>query len=222
MIENIAAESSLIDENLKEGLKGVLDKLTEDVTIKAVLDMETDKGKEMAGFLAVIASLSGRITLEAYAPEEGEKAEGLNQDYLPAAGFYKDGAWSGIAFHGVPGGQEIISFVLALYNLAGPGQDISRWTRKKIEKLTGKVNIKICVSLACHHCPKVVTACQHMAALNEGIEAEMIDANLYPELVDKYKIQRVPMTILNDEEIVMGVKTIEEMADIVKKLTKKK
>ena len=61
-----------------------------------------------------------------------------------------------------------------------------------------------------------------MAALNEGIEAEMIDANLYPELVDKYKIQRVPMTILNDEEIVMGVKTIEEMADIVKKLTKKK
>ncbi len=221
MIQNIAAKSSLIDENLRENLKKILDRLTETITVKAVVDMDSEKGKEMAGFLAVITSLSSRLEFEAYGPEEDGAAE-LGREYLPAAGLYKGGRYSGIAFHGVPGGQEINSFVLAICNLAGAGKDISRWTKRKIEKLDVKVNIKICVSLACHHCPKAVAACQQMAVLNEGIEAEMIDANLFPSLVEKYKIERVPLTILNDRETVPGVKTVEEMVDIVKKVAKNK
>lgn len=221
MIENIAASSALIDENLKKELGNIFDKLTEKVVLKAILDMDTEKGKELAGFLAVAASLSDKIVLEAYTVEDSQMAPELNTDYLPVTGMYKDGQYSGIAFHGVPGGKEINSFVIAIYNLAGPGQDISRWTVKKIQKLDKQTNIKICVSLACHHCPKVVAACQRMAALNPLIEAEMIDANLYPALVEKYKIERVPLVIVNDEEVYVGPKTIEEMADIVKKITKK-
>lgn len=220
MIQNIPAESHLIDEKLKNDLKNILENLEEDVTVKAVLDLTTDKGKEMAGFLSVIASLNSHITLEAYEKDE-EGAEELTREYLPAAGLYKDGIYSGIAFHGVPGGQEINSLILAFYNLAGPGQKISRWTRKKIEKMEGKCNIKICVSLACHHCPKMVAVCQQMAVFNQGIEAEMIDANLFPELVQKYKVERVPLTILNDETVITGVKTLEEMTEIVKKEVKK-
>ena len=34
----------------------------------------------------------------------------------------KDGEYSGVKFHGVPGGHELNSFLLAIYNLAGPGQ----------------------------------------------------------------------------------------------------
>ena len=33
-----------------------------------------------------------------------------------------DDSWTGLAFHGVPGGHEFTSFVLGLYNAAGPGQ----------------------------------------------------------------------------------------------------
>ena len=32
--------------------------------------------------------------------------------------------WSGLAFHGAPGGHEFTSFVLVLYNTAGPGQPL--------------------------------------------------------------------------------------------------
>lgn len=215
MIQNIAAESSLIDENLKNGLKEILSNLKESITVKAVIDLSDKKGKELAGFLFVIASLSSYISLEMYEKSEEGAAE-LDREFLPVSGLYKDGRYSGIAFHGVPGGQEINSFVMAFYNLAGPGQKISRWTKRKIEKLDGVCEIKICVSLACHHCPKVVAVCQQMAALNEGIQAEMFDANLFPELVEKYKIERVPMTILNEKTVVTGVKTLEEMSEIVK------
>jgi len=175
-----------------------------------------EKGKELAGFLAVTASLNSHISLELYEKDE-DGAKELDRGFLPVCGLYKDGKYSGIAFHGVPGGQEINSFVMAFYNLAGPGQKISRWTKRKIEKLDGHCWIRICVSLSCHHCPKVVAVCQQMAVLNEGIKAEMFDANLFPELVEKYKIERVPMTILNEKTVVTGVKTLEEMTEIVAK-----
>lgn len=215
MIENIAVESALIDENLKKDLTGIFSKLTEDVILKAVINMETEKGRELAGFLAVMASLNEHIHMEAYTPEENAVPE-INCNYLPVVGLYKGGKYSGISFHGVPGGQEINSFVLAIYNLAGPGQEVGYFLKKKIQKIDKKVNIKICVSLACHHCPKVVAACQRMASLNENIEAEMIDANLYPELVEEYKIERVPLIIVNDKNVFIGPKTIEEMTEIVK------
>lgn len=217
MIENIKAESTLVDDKLKSELSGIFAKLTEDITLKSVVDMNNVKGKEMAEFLAAIAALNEKIHLEVYDVSEGEAVSELNQTYLPVAGMYKDGRYCGIAFHGVPGGQEINSFVLAIYNLAGPGQEISRWTVKKIQKLDKKTNIKICVSLACHHCPKVVVACQRIASLNEHIEAEMIDATLYEDLVKQYKIERVPVIILNDEEVYVGQKDLEEVVRLIKK-----
>lgn len=217
MIEKIVPESKLINEELKQDLSGIFAKLTEEVTLKAVIDMETEKGVELAGFLTVIESLSPKISLEMYSCKEVMPETELGSSYLPVTRLYKNEKYSGIAFHGVPGGKEINSFVLAIYNLAGQGQDISRWTVKKIQKLDQKINIKICVSLACHHCPKVVAACQKMAALNENIEAEMIDAALYPELVERYKIERVPLVIVDDRDVYIGPKTIEEMVEILKK-----
>uniref|UniRef100_UPI0032616C4F thioredoxin family protein n=1 Tax=Clostridium sp. NkU-1 TaxID=1095009 RepID=UPI0032616C4F len=49
-----------------------------------------------------------------------------------------------------------------------------------------------------------------------SIEAEMIDAALYPELVEKFNISRVPMMITNDRDIYMGSKTIEEIVNLLK------
>lgn len=112
------------------------------------------------------------------------------------------------------------AFVLAVYNLAGPGQEVPKGVRKKIDRLKKRTNIKVCVSLACHHCAGVVAACQQIAILNPNIEAEMIDAALYEDLIAQYKIERVPMIIFNDKEIHMGGKTIEEILALLKKITK--
>ena len=52
------------------------------------------------------------------------------------------------------------------------------------------------------------------------IEARMIDARLYPELAEQYHIERIPMTIVNEKEVLMGTKTIEEMYQVIKKCKK--
>nr|WP_243277705.1 MULTISPECIES: thioredoxin family protein [Clostridia] len=186
------------------------------VTIRAVVDLSGEKDREMASFLRVIVSLSPKLGLELYGPGEADQVPELNTAWLPVTGLYKDGTYGRAAFHGVPGGKEINSFVLAIYNLAGPGQEVPKGTRKKIERLDKKTNIKICVSLACHHCPLVVTACQQIAFLNPNIEAEMIDAALYDDLVAEYDIKRVPMMIMNDSRIVMGSKTMDEIVTLLK------
>ena len=215
-LNTIPGESSLVDQGLKEQLAGIFGRMEKPVTIRAVLDLSGEKDREMASFLRVIVSLSPKLGLELYGPGEADQVPELNTAWLPVTGLYKDGTYGRAAFHGVPGGKEINSFVLAIYNLAGPGQEVPKGTRKKIERLDKKTNIKICVSLACHHCPLVVTACQQIAFLNPNIEAEMIDAALYDDLVAEYDIKRVPMMIMNDSRIVMGSKTMDEIVTLLK------
>ena len=63
----------------------------------------------------------------------------------------------------------------------------------------------------------MVTACQHIAILNPNIEAEMIDAALYEDLVARYDIKRIPMIIINDTEIHVGSKEMAEIVALLKK-----
>ena len=97
----------------------------------------------MAAFLKAVSALSQKLDLELYGPEEASMVPELNTAWLPVTGLYKDNIYGRAAFHGVPGGKEINSFVLAIYNLAGPGQAVPGGLKKKIDKLAQKTNIKI-------------------------------------------------------------------------------
>ena len=212
---SISKESSLLNETLQEQLKQLLARMKEPVEFVAVLDPDAGTGREMAEFLNVFCSLSDRLSLRLYRPEEASEAPELDTAYLPVTGLYQNGVYQRAAFHGVPGGKEINSFVAAVLNLAGAGKGVGFLLRRKIDKIQKKANLKICVSLACHHCPNVVAACQQLALLNPNVEAEMIDARLYEELVARYKIERVPFLIVNDQDTYMGEKTIEDIVNLL-------
>lgn len=214
-MDKIPAESALLDEKTKETMKGIFSRLTKDIELKAVVDMKEEKSVEMASFLKAVESLSPRIRLSLYEPGEGENLP-MDTVHLPATGFYSEGKYQRVSFHGVPGGKEINSFVIAIYNLAGPGQEIARSTLKKIEKLKKPVHVQIFVSLSCHHCPDVVIACQRIAMLSDMIHAEMYDGNLYPDLVEKYRVERVPLVVLNEKDSFAGPRKIEDLVQLFK------
>ena len=145
--------------------------------------------REMAELVRHLTGLSDKLTCQFYEPQEAEEAlPELDVSLLPATAIYCQRQYTGIAFHGVTGGKEMNSLVLALYNVAGPGQEIDKRIEKKLRKLARKSEMKIFVSLSCHHCAKQVITCQQMAAVSEMVEARMIDARLYPHLAEKYKI----------------------------------
>lgn len=216
LIDQIPEESSLVTEELKKQLSQVLDKLTGQLKIISVLDLKNPRSLEMGSFLKAVCSLSPFLTPCFMEVGESPLIERqLNAYLLPAAGLYKGNTYLGVAFHGTPGGQEINSFVRAVYNAAGPGQPIDPKVERKIRALKKKNNIKICVSLSCHHCPGVVTACQRIALLNHNVEAEMVDVRLYDDLVDRYKITRVPAILMNDRALYLGAKDIEEVLKLL-------
>lgn len=214
-MDKIPAESSLLDEKTKETMKGIFARLTKDIELKAVVDVQEEKSMEMASFLKGVEGLSPHIHLSLYEPGEGD---GLPMDtvHLPVTGLYSDGEYQRAAFHGVPGGKEINSFVIAIYNLAGPGQEIDKSTLKKIEKLKKPVHVQIFVSLSCHHCPEVVSTCQRIAMLSPMVRAEMYDGNLYPDLVEKYRIERVPLVVLNEKDSFAGPRRMEDFVQLFK------
>ena len=126
-----------------------------------------------------------------------------------------DGSWTGLAFHGVPGGHEFTSFVLGLYNAAGPGQQLDADVMTEAKAIAKPVDIKILISLSCTMCPDLVTAAQRLATLNDNISAEIYDLNHFPDLRDKYQVMSVPCMIINDGESSFGKKNARQILDLI-------
>lgn len=213
----IPAESSLVDDQLKEQLIQIFAKLERDITLVCVLDVNDGTCREMASFLKAVAQCSERIVLKFLERGQDLQLDALlNTELLPATGLFLGDDYQRVAFHGVPGGKEINPFVRAICNVAGPIQPVEEKLQRKLSKLKKQNQIKVCVSLSCHHCPAVVAAGQLLALLSPYVTCEMIDARLYPELLEQYKITRVPAVIVNDSAVYMGEKNLEELLYLLK------
>lgn len=200
-------KSELISLDLETQLKELFQKLESKVVVKCLFDETQKESLEMKRMVYHIASLSDMIEIEIC-----EKKEAVSKDveHLPLSMIFKDTEDTGISFHGVPSGQEINSFIVAILMAGGA---------KKPEangKIEGKHTIDILVSLSCHHCAKQVMNCQQIAFLYNQVAASMYDARLYPDLVEKYKIERIPMTIIDGKNVLMGVKEIDDLIDCLR------
>lgn len=199
-----------ISSEIRQQLAGVFAKFASVVTVRAWLDESAFSG-EIRGFLNELVSITDKVTWT-----EQSAKETAGTAALPAMELLDHtGKSSGIYFHGVPGGHEFNSFVIALYNVAGPGQELDRETEAKIQALSKETNIKILVSLTCTMCPESVMSAQRIAAASSQVTAEMFDLPHYPELKEKYNVMSVPCMVLNDEKVVFGKKNVEELLALI-------
>lgn len=212
-----AGKSSLLSDTLRGQLKGIFDKMENDVTLVSIVDESLPKSVELRDFLLDVAELGDKLHLELYNKGENkDMEEKVNADKFPVVSLLNsNGEYSGVKYHGVPGGHELNSFILAIYNLAGPGQAMDSAVRDSIKSISKKTNIKVMVSLACHFCPDVVVGAQRIAIENPNVEAEMVDISNFQDIKKKYKVMSVPAMIINDEEVVFGAKKIDEIAALL-------
>ena len=207
------AKSGLVNDLLEGQLVQLFGKLTAPVSITCILGAD-DKSAEMASFLNHICGLSDRFSLTLLAPgEDAAMDEALDASLLPATAVGS----TRMVFHGVPGGKEITAFASAILTAGGAARALDKFTMKDIAKIKKPLDLQICVSLACAHCCQLVSAAQRIAWENELVTAHMIDANLYPALVEKQNIQRVPMTIINGTPAFPGGKTMAELTGLLAK-----
>lgn len=210
--------AAFFDDGLKAQLAPVFERFQNRIGLAAFLDEAGDINGELRGFLSELASLTDRVRVEIFnRGENPEREKAAHVTIFPAlAVLDPDGRYTGVQFHGIPGGHEINSFVLALYNAAGPGQAVGEDTLAEIRAVDKPVNLKIGVSLSCTLCPDVVASAQFMALRNPLIEAEMIDIARFPEFRDKYSIMSVPAIVVNDARLLFGKKTLEELLQLAR------
>ncbi len=191
---------------IKQQLQAVFAKMANPLILELSLD-DREISKELAFYAEELAKLNGRLGI----------VKGSEPDKPCVRVLRADGSYTGIAFHGVPGGHEFNSFIIALYNAAGPGQPLSEAVLEEIRGLDKKLDLKILVSLSCTMCPELVMAAQRIAAENNNITAEVYDINHFAELKSRYNIMSVPCMVINDNEVVFGKKSIDELLKILKK-----
>lgn len=211
------SENSLWPAELIEQVRGILNALNQDVTLVTIVNSQNEHSLELKNWLEVLPTLNSHIHLNSY--EKGSNTaleEQIGADQLPVVAFLdQNGTYTGVKFYGIPGGHEMNSFILALYNLAGPGQAMDDKTLNRIKAIDKPVKLNVCISLSCKFCPDVVAACQRIAILNPLVEASMMDIALFPELKKEFKIMSVPAVIKNNDKLLFGSKTINEILDFI-------
>lgn len=212
-------KSKLLNDALRNQIKSILAMMEKEVTLVSIVDETMEKSIEFMDLILDMASLGEKLKVEIYKKSENPEIEAkINADKLPVVALLDENKnYSGVKFHGVPGGHELNSFILTIYNLAGPGQAIDQSLLKEIKAFDKKTNIKVVVSLSCTLCPDVVVASQRLAMENENIETEMVELSLFEDIKRKYRIMSVPAIIVNDDKIHFGAKKINEILDLISK-----
>ena len=201
------SDSTLFDEAMLAQLNAVFSRMESPLVLKLYLDARP-VSEELRGYMKELEKLTDKLSVEI--AKESTEADPCVEVYR------QDGSYTGLAFHGVPGGHEFTSFVLGLYNAAGAGQKIDEDLIEALAKIDRKVDMKVLVSLSCTMCPDLVIAAQKMASLNENITAEVYDLNHFPEIKDKYQVMSVPCLVINNgEKISFGKKNIRQLLELI-------
>ena len=217
----------LFSDATRQQLNVVFGRMSRPVTFALELD-DTPLSTELQGFIDALVALSGdklksTVVDGEYKKDDTGRAVFDVEHVLPAARpcvrMVVDGEPTGLAFHGVPSGHEFNSFVLGLYNVAGPGQPLDDDLIERARSITDPLGIMILVSLTCTMCPETVLASQRIASLNPAVRAEAYDVAHFPELRDQYGAMSVPCIVITradgTQRVEFGKKSIPQMLELI-------
>lgn len=222
----VRKSSELFSDATRQQLNVVFGRMSRPVTLALELD-DTPLSTELRGFIDALVALSGgklksTVVDGEYKKDDTGRAVFDVDSVLPAARpcvrMVVDGEPTGLAFHGVPSGHEFNSFVLGLYNVAGPGQPLGDDLIDRSRSITDPLDIMVLVSLTCTMCPETVLASQRIASLNPAVRAEAYDVSHFPELKDQYGAMSVPCIVINrggEQTVEFGKKSIPQMLDLI-------
>ena len=198
----------LFTKEMRQQLDTVFSRMKRPLLLKLYLDSRP-LSVELENFITALVTLSDKLELEVCDRQAQET-------FAPCVKVcFTDGTPTGLAFHGVPSGHEFTSFVIGLYNAAGPGQALEDTLRQQIADIHEKVEMKILVTLSCTMCPDLVVAAQRIAAANANVTAHVYDIRHFEDLKNQHKVMSVPCLVINDEKVSFGKKNIQQVLDFI-------
>lgn len=188
--------------------------LTDDVTVHfftvaapklAVPGRATcDYCQETQALLEEVAGLTTHIRLAVHDRDrEPALAAELGIDKVPA--IVLEGKAAGrVRYYGIPAGYEFRSLVEDLIDVATGTHGLSERTLQVLEELPGAVHLQVFVTPTCPYCPGAARLAHRLAIASAKVTADVIEANEFPELSDRYGVSGVPQTVVNDTHSFVG------------------
>ena len=194
----------LFTAEMRQQLDTVFNRMERPLLLKLSLDYRP-VSEELEQFITALVALSDKLTMEVIDKQAEESFAPCVEVCLA------DGAPTGLAFHGIPSGHEFTSFVLGLYNAAGPGQALDDATKEQIASIKEKTDLKILVTLSCTMCPDLVVAAQRIATANSNVTAHVYDIRHFENIKKQYNVMSVPCIVINNETVSFGKKNLSQL-----------
>ncbi|MFW9971248.1 MAG: thioredoxin family protein [Candidatus Odinarchaeota archaeon] len=215
----------LFSENEMDNIKREMNKLKNKVVLKLFTDFKTlEDGKKIRKCMAcegtyellkTLERLSnGKLKIEEISTEENENvAVKFNIDKIPAILFVNEDNTEIIRYLAYPTGSEFVPFLNSIQYFSGVRPYYTDQILTHLKKIK-EGNMKIFITPTCPYCPATVPVLTLFALVSKGkISAEVIDVNLNPDLGMKYNVQGVPMTVINEKEVIHGMFTPQDLLD---------
>lgn len=193
--EKVKEEVKNIFKDLKDPIKLIV--FTRDDTI-TVPGHECPTCKDNETLMKEISELSDKISLEVYdIVKDDDKVKDYGIDRVPVTLVQADKN-VGIGLYGVPAGHEFATLLNAINIVSKSSSELSEQTIEKLKAISKPVHIQVFVTLSCPYCAPAASMAHNMALENDNIKADMINAQEFPELAQKYNVFSVPKIVINE------------------------
>jgi glutaredoxin-like protein len=204
---------AVLNDKQREQLKDAFGALVHPVAmVMFTQEFECQNCRTVRELLEEIADISDKITvsIKDFVADGGE-AENYGVDKIPAIILLGDRDY-GIRFFGVPGGYEFTTLIKDILRVSKREHGLSDDIIQELENVNSPVHLQVMVSATCPYCPAAVSAAHAFAMARDVIRADMIETATFPHLVNKYNVQGVPHTVINEKESVAGAVSEMELA----------
>ncbi|MFW9823788.1 MAG: thioredoxin family protein [Candidatus Thorarchaeota archaeon] len=215
----------MFSENELNNIKREMNKLKNTVVLKLFTDYRTQadgtKLRKCMGcegvydLLNLLADYSnGKLQIEEISTEENEEdAKKYNVSRIPAILFVDENDKEIIRYLAHPTGSEFVPFLNSIQYFSGVRPYYADQIITHLKKIKDS-KMKIFITPSCPYCPATVPVLTLFSIVSKGkIKSEVIDVNLNPDIGMQYQVQGVPMTVINEKDVIHGMFTPQDLLD---------
>ncbi|OPX17485.1 glutaredoxin [candidate division WOR-3 bacterium 4484_100] len=193
--EKVKQEVKDFFKDLKDPVKLVV--FTQD-SLLTIPGMECQTCRDNRVLMEDIAELSDKLSVEIYDfVKNKEVAQKYGVEKIPCT-IVKGETDYGIRLYGLPGGYEFATLLNAIKIVSKKDSELSSETKEKLKEINKPIHIQVFVTLACPYCSNAAEMGHRFALENENISADMINAQEFPQLAQRYNVFAVPKIVVNE------------------------
>lgn len=195
----------ILDDKVISEVKKILGSMVKPVTLKLFTQpFECGFCKETHNLLDELVTASEKLSLEVQQfDQDKDEVQKYGIDKIPAIAILGEKDY-GIRFYGIPSGYEFSSFLNAILMVSTGIVKLTEDTKAFLNKLQNPVHIQVFVTPTCPYCPPAVMLAHRLAYYSDKVTADMVEVQEFPHLANKYGVQGVPRSVVNEKWFMEG------------------